>query len=789
MGVLVGVAWLFLAAVASAQPPESDVPAPVSPRSVEAWSEGWRFHRGPLAGAEAVGFDDASWVAVRVPHDFSITGPFDAKHPSGGAGAFLPGDVAWYRRTFRVPAGRRALLELDGAMANSEVWINGVSVGRRPNGYVAQRFDITPHLVATAGADNVVAVRVDTSAQPASRWYAGAGLFRPVRLVLTQPVLLEPDATVVTTPVVTGERAVVRVRAVVRNTTAAAVSAAVSVEVRDPVGKPMGIVVAPSRPVAPGATTEFVCEVPVARPRLWDVDTPHLYRAWVRAETPGTVVDQVPVPFGIREARFEAATGFWLNGRNLKIRGVCLHEDGGAFGMAVPPGVLEQRLAQLRGLGVNAIRVAHHPFGPAFYDLCDRLGFLVMDEVFDVWTVAKRKYDYAAHFPEWSDRDLRETIRAHRNHPSIILYSAGNEIRDTPQAEKAKAILARLVATYHEEDPTRPVTQGLFRPNASGDYTNGLADLLDVVGQNYREKEILAAHAQKPTRKIIGTENNHDRVQWLALRDHPELAGQFLWTGVDYLGEADNWPSIAEPYGLIDRTGVLYPKAYERQSWWTEAPMVHATRRVAADALTPTDPGWEPDARHRQVLFTDWTPKSLEAHEELVEVYSNCAEVDLVLNGTSLGRQSLPADASPRQWRVPFARGTLEARGYAANGRVVATHVLRTAGPAAGLVIEVVPRAKGAPVDAVRQVRVTVVDAAGERVPDAAVRLTFSVDGPGAVVAVDNGDNASHEPFQATTRTTYQGRASAWVQGASGSGDAATITVRAPSLPEATGRL
>ena len=263
-----------------------------------------------------------------------------------------------------------------------------------------------------------------------------------------------------------------------------------------------------------------------------------MYQAVVKVIVVGSVVDEDTVPFGIREFRFDAATGFWLNGRNFKIKGVCLHHDGGAFGAAVPLRVWERRLEILKRLGVNAIRTAHNPPAPEFLDLCDRmLGFLVMDEMFDSWTVAKTPHDYHLYFNEWSKIDTRDIVRRDRNHPSIVVYSAGNEIRDTPKSELAKTI-QRARRCLPRNDPTRPVSQGLFRPNVSRDYDNGLADLLDVVGQNYRENEILAAHRQKPTRKILGTENTHDRNAWLALRDNAPYAGQFLWSGIDYLGEA-----------------------------------------------------------------------------------------------------------------------------------------------------------------------------------------------------------------------------------------------------------
>jgi beta-galactosidase len=333
--------------------------------------------------------------------------------------------------------------------------------------------------------------------------------------------------------------------------------------------------------VAAGKSADFKQDLAVKAPRLWDLATPALYRAVAKVVEGKTALDDETVPFGVREFRFDADTGFWLNGRNLKIKGVALHHSAGAFGAAVPLRAWERRLEVLKQVGVNAIRTAHNPAAPEFLDLCDRMGFLVMDEMFDCWTVAKNPYDYHQYFRDWSQVDTADTVRRDRNHPSIVVYSAGNEIHDTPKADLAKEILGSLLSVFHQADATRPVSQALFRPNVSHDYDNGLADMLDVVGQNYRENEILAAHAAKPSRKILGTENGHERRVWLALRDNPPYAGQFLWSGIDYLGESRAWPTVASSSGVLDHTGGMKPMSYERQSWWSDRPMVHLTRRVA----------------------------------------------------------------------------------------------------------------------------------------------------------------------------------------------------------------
>jgi len=727
------------------------------PAATASFEAGWRFFKGDAPGAEKPDFDDARWRALNVPHDWSIEGPFDPDNPTRGAGGFLAAGVGWYRKHFTLPAGdarRRVFLDFDGVMANSDVWINGAHLGKRPYGYVSFRYELTGHLNFGEGAPNVVAVRADNSGQPASRWYTGAGIYRHVRLVVTEPVHLGHWATFVTTPGVS----TVRVESSVVNQSDAARTVALEVTVLAPDGRTLETAGTARRAVAAGSSADFRQEIDIASPQVWDLDHPVLYRAVVRVRDGKTTLDEETVPFGIREFRFDAATGFWLNGRNFKIKGVCLHHDGGAVGAAVPLGVWERRLATLRQLGVNAIRTAHNPVAPEFLDLCDRLGFLVMDEMFDAWTVAKNPYDYHLFFREWSHTDTRDTVLRDRNHPSIVLYSAGNEIRDTPKAELAKEILGGLVEVFHQADPTRPVTQALFRPNVSHDYDDGLADLLDVVGQNYRENEILAAHEAKPSRKIVGTETTHDRGAWLALRDNPPYAGQFLWSGIDYLGESRAWPVVFAASGLLDHTGRIKPAGYERQSWWSEKPMVYMVRRVAPRQASPTDPGYETGVLRRpgQTLLSDWTPADSAAHDENVEVYSNCEEVELVLNGKPLGSKPLAADASPRTWRVAFETGTLQAVGRN-KGRVAARYELRTAGKPAKIVLASDRTRLANGWDDVAFVTAGVVDANGVMVPGAAPLVTFRVAGPGAIVAVDNADNAGHEPFQASERHAFEG--------------------------------
>ncbi len=764
--------WLFLLAL------------PAAAAVTEPFDNNWRFLKADAPGAEQPGFSDRTWRRLNLPHDWAIEGPFDEKNPTGQGGAFLPAGVGWYRKSFPLPpsdASRRVFVDFDGVMANSEVWINGFRLGQRPYGYVSFRYELTGHL-NFGSKPNVLAVRVDNSKQPASRWYPGAGINRHVRLVTSDPVHLAHWSAFVTTPKVSPDEASVHVQADVENQSATPRKVAVAVQLVDPQNGNAALEQTAIQTVEPGQPIHFEQDLKVPHPQLWDLNTPVLYTAHVRVMDAGRALDEEVVPFGIREYHFDADTGFWLNGRNFKIKGVCLHGDAGGLGTAVPLSAWVRRFEALKEMGVNAIRTAHDPPAPEFLDLADRMGFLIMDEMFDVWTVGKQPFDYHLYFREWSEKDTHDTVMRDRNHPSIILYSAGNEIHDTPNATLAKEILGTLIQTFHNQDPTRPVTQALFRPNASHDYEDGLADMLDVIGQNYREPEILAAHKAKPTRKIIGTENQLGRNVWLALRDNPPYSGQFLWAGADYLGEAGAWPVTTSSSGLLDRTGAIKPVGYERESWWSEKPNVHIFRRVAPEQRAVTDPGYEgsPNRRAPQfTLFGDWNPKSDAPHEENVEVYSNCAEVELFLNGKSLGAKPLPRDASPRNWRVAFEPGTIRA----ACGTERVSDELRTAGKASKIVLSVDRAKLGTGWDDLAYVTARVTDENGVPVPDADQQIQFALSGPGTIVAMDNADNVSHEAFQASTRKAFHGSCIAIVRANARGG----ITVRASAAGLASG--
>ncbi|MCD8173346.1 MAG: DUF4982 domain-containing protein [Alistipes sp.] len=726
-------------------------------RKVEPINSQWRFHQGDVAGGESASLDDTAWRLLDVPHDWSIEGRYDQDNPTARGGGYLPAGIGWYRKTLSIPEeyrDRRIFIEFDGIMANSDVWVNGNHLGHRPYGYVGIMYDLTDYL--DFGGENVIAVRADNSVQPASRWYTGAGIYRKVRLVTVAQTYLDHWGVFITTPEITTSRAKVVARSEVVNTGAPSKKYRVMTEVTAPDGR-----VFTSRKArvvfGPDGTAVVENTVEIPAPQLWDTDDPNLYTARTVLLSGKNEVDNQVNPFGIRECRFEAATGFWLNGRNIKLKGVCLHNDGGAVGSAVPATVWERRLRQLKEVGCNAIRVGHSPLGRDFLDVCDRLGFLVMDETFDTWTAAKNHapYGYNLFFDDWWATDTRDIVRQDRNHPSVFIYSVGNEIRDDLDSPEGQQRFIGQRDLIRSLDPTRPVTLALFRPNSMNVYTNGFAEMMDVVGQNYRVEELVQAWHDRPERKVLGTENIKDTATWLDLRDNPFMAGQFLWTGFDYFGEAD-WPRIASSAGLFDRTGGWKPAAWQRRSWWTDEPMVKIVRSSGNDG--EGNP------------VADWTPEKFDTYPVArVQVYSNCDEVELYFRNISFGAKEVPQDGSPCQWEIDFEPGPLRAVGRR-GGEAVAEDVICTAGEPAKVVLSADKGVVETEWDDVVFVTAAIYDdtdvsgAPGLLCPSARNTVRFSIDGPGEIIAVDNGDVFNHEPYLSNSISAYGGRAVAIVR-------------------------
>lgn len=738
---------LMMQAVAFAQSPKQV-------RIITNFDSDWSFIQQDVPEAEKIGFDASKWRKLNVPHDWSIEGAYDKTNLTARGGGYLPSGIGWYRKVFNLDeslAGKKVTIEFDGVMANSEVWINGFYLGKRPYGYISFNYDLSKHLSFGKGKPNVIAVKADNTVQPASRYYTGAGIYRHVRLVATDLVHLDDWGVFITTPSATAQKALVKVETSISNESGKASQLTLETSVVNPDGKVIKTVQT-KQTIEAGKTAKIVKDIEVSNPKLWNVETPVIYKTLTKVIVGGKVIDDQFNTFGIRSFRFDAATGFWLNDKNFKLKGACLHHDGGAVGAAVPLSVWEFRLNKLKEAGVNAIRTAHNPVAPEFLDLCDQMGFLVMDETFDTWTSAKNNGEkgYNRFWKEWWEQDTRDMVLRDRNHPSIVIYSVGNEIHDdlnSPEGFKKYKDQQDLV---HLLDPSRPVTMALFRPANSKVYTNGFAETMDVVGQNYRENELVALHNQKPSLKVIGTENTHVIQQYLALRDNPFMAGQFLWTGFDYLGEAD-WPQVTNGQGLFDRIGSWKQQSLQRQSWWAEKPTVHIVRK-------------EENAGAGEWI-NNWTPTDFDTYDDAkVAIYSNCDEVELFLNGKSLGNKPKPADDSPRLWEVTFEKGTIKAVGKN-KGKEVAAEELKTAGAPAKIILSVDKNKIGSRWDDVAFVTAKVYDEQGNICPNADNLIRFTLSGNGIIDAVDNGSITSHEMYKTQQRHAYRGVVMANIKG------------------------
>jgi beta-galactosidase len=797
LGQAVGAA--ALAATAQAQPGGQNA----APRTRDSFDFGWKFFKGDAPGAQQPDFTDAPWRSVDLPHDWSIEGPFSQKEP---AQASLPAGIGWYRKRFNLPEayrGRTVVIEFGGIYENSEVWINGQYLGKRPYGYIPFSYDLTPHLVF--GRDNVVAVKVDNSHQTNCRWYSGSGIYRHTWLLATGPVHVAYWGTFVTSPHVSRDSATLEIKTRVRNDNKSAARCTLATSILDQEGKTVQSAEAVQE-VASNSEYEFVQQVRIAKPNLWSVANPYLYKVRSTVRQQDRVVDQYDTPIGIREAIFDADKGFLLNGEHVKLNGVCLHHDAGCVGAAVPERVWERRLEMLREMGCNAIRTSHNPYSEEFLDLCDRLGFLVMNEAFDEWKVPKTQigpYGYSNYFDEWYQRDVTNFVHRDRNHPSVVLWSAGNEIGDQ-SAPNGADTLRKLLAVFHTEDPTRLVTAGcdnVASEPASHTARPEFLALLDVVGYNYVdrwrdriEKYYSIDRQAFPQRRVIGTESgsmggvrgdylggaargrNIDTEQlWKFVRTYDYVAGDFMWTGIDYLGEA-RWPAKGSSAGVIDMCGFRKDGFYFYQSQWTDKPVLH--------------------------LFPHWNWKGKEGQFIPVTCYTNCDTVELFLNGRSIGVKGY---AFPRlgmegnygnypargrvlrttadlhlAWDVPYEPGTLKAVGVK-DGKAVATVEVSTAGEPALIGVAVDRDAIAADRRDVAHITVQIQDSNGRMAPTAANEVAFEIEGEGKIIGLDSGDPQSHEDYRSIRRKAFNGLCLAIVQ-STGKPGQIRVTATSPGL-------
>jgi beta-galactosidase len=546
------------------------------------------FNKGDATGADSATFADSGWRPVNLPHDWSVEGPFDQSAPMTGRGGYLASGIGWYRTHFTLPAtvtsGKQVYIEFDGVMGNSTVYINGTQLGNHPYGYVSFRYDMTKSI--KLGAENVLAVKTDTTSQPASRFYSGAGIYRRARVIATDPVHIDQYATYVQTPSPTTTSATVHVQTSVVNSGTSSQSVSVQGIVTPAGGTALAPVSAAAQTIAAGASASFTFDVPVTNPKLWDLATPNMYQLLTDVQVGGATVDDDVTPFGIREIKF--ATGMTLNGKSLKFQGVCLHQDYHGLGLAAPQRAMQRRLAALKAIGANAIRTAHDPPSPEFLDLTDRMGFLVLNEFTDVWTGHKYSDvgDYATYFnkasttptgmpslpksatgTKWWEVDFTGWIMRDRNHPSVALYSMGNEIHDSISTRTP--ILTEMIAISHELDPGHLDTQALLDPGTAGDVGGATNTLLDVWGTNYNTAVAISAAAATSTKSGLLTEKGTATSTWSDVTGSAALTGVFMWTGVDYMGERDGgWPSFGGNGALMDELGAVRSIGYSWSSIW-----------------------------------------------------------------------------------------------------------------------------------------------------------------------------------------------------------------------------
>ncbi|MDN3582160.1 beta-galactosidase GalB [Mucilaginibacter flavus] len=773
-------------------------------RQIQDFDKGWRFNLGDVATGETSETNDSQWRSLNLPHDWSIEGKFSKDNPASPEGGALPGGIGWYRKTFTVPAGskdKQTYIEFDGVYQKSTVWINGHLLGYRPNGYISFRYDLTPYL--KYGSTNLVAVKVDNSVQPNSRWYSGSGIYRNVRLVTTAKTAIDQWGTYVTTPQVTDASATVDLKVKIKNNATGNNALSIKTSIYDAAGK----VVAnggslPSKEQLNDTSFTVASSFTVKSPKLWSVDNPYLYKIVTEVLDGKAIIDNYTTTLGIRYFNFDADKGFSLNGKPMKILGVCDHHDLGSLGAAVNVRALERQLQMLKDMGCNGIRTSHNPPAPELLDLCDKMGFIVMDEAFDCWEWKKATYDYHLFFKEWHKRDLEDQLLRDRNHPSIMIWSIGNEI---PQQADTSAlrIAPELAAIVHSLDKTRPITTANDRPDTSNKIVKSGA--IDLIGYNYHQYDYAKFHDRYPGKKFIATETtsgletrgyyempsdsirvwpeSYDKpfvregnnvsaydntrppwgstheMTWKVMKKYDFLSGMFIWTGFDYLGEPTpySWPSRSSYFGIIDLAGFPKDVYYMYQSEWTDKPVLHIF------------PHW------------NWTPGKM---VDIWAYYNNADEVELFLNGKSLGVKKKTGDDLHIMWRVKYEPGNLKAISRK-NGKVVLTREVKTAGEPAKIQLIADRKAIKADGKDLSFITVKILDKDGNVVPDADNLVDFKVNGEAFIASVDNGDPVSHEPFKVNYRKAFHGLALAIVQANEKAGNI-TFTATSKGLQTST---
>lgn len=748
------------------------------------FNQGWKFELSDASDAADAGFDDSHWQPVDLPHDWSVKGVLSPDNAS--CTGFLPGGIAWYRKHFDGSqlTDEHVYIYFEGVYNRSSVYLNGHLLGERPNGYVSFMYELTPFL--NRGGDNVLSVRVDHSRFADSRWYTGSGIYRDVYIIGSGDLHFAQWGLGWKLKSIDGKNATVTVDAAIEGRLGK--SARLNLELVDAEGK----VVAKSQ--TPLKASQNV-DIRIKNPRRWNLDEPYLYTLKASIVDGGKTIDRSSCKVGLRTLDFNPDKGFSLNGEWMKVKGVCLHHDAGVLGAAVPRDVWKRRLENLKALGTNAIRTSHNPQTPAFYDLCDELGLLVMDEAFDEWEYPKRKwvegwnvgkpgfdgtYDF---FEEWGETDVRDMVRRDRNHPSIFLWSIGNEVDypndpyshpvlaggnqdfsqpayggyrpDAPDAMRIGDIAKRLSAAVRDVDTSRPVT-GAWAGVVMSNQTT-YADHIDVIGYNYTESRYQIDHERYPERVIYGSENSSTYDAWTAARDNEHIFGQFIWTGTDYLGESNEWPSRGFYTGLLDFGSFRKPRGQFRASLWSDNPVCYIGTYPSRGSYDSTDA---------------WDVWNYETGDMIhVVCYTNVEEAELFLDGKPAGERK-PYDQTDGiiSWDIPFKPGTLKAVAYA-DGKEVSEYSIASSRAPYQLIVSTDRSVLGKGSDDVAHVVVEILDQDGIPVKLGDNEIRCEITGPGRLLGLEGSNNSDMTDYSDSMHRAYRGRLLAYIGATGASGD------------------
>lgn len=763
------------------------------------FNDHWKFFPGDTAAARGADYNDTHWREVELPHDWSIEGRISPKSPTAGGGGYFPAGIGWYRKTFSIPEAwktKKVSVYFEGVYMNSEVFVNGKSLGVYPYGYSSFSYDLTPYLMFDR--ENVIAVRVDNSQHVNSRWYSGSGIYRHVWMMVTDPVHVAQWGVDVTTPEVTSKKAIVQVKTLVKNETSSAQQVELKTLLWNKNSKNAGS--NQVRVELPANSEKIITQtIAVLKPLLWSTETPDLYQAQVQVVKNKKVIDDTKTSFGIRSIKFTAANGFQLNGKTLKINGGCVHHDNGCLGAAAFDRAEERKVELLKAAGFNAVRTSHNPPSEAFLDACDRLGLLVMDESFDCWKKGKNKFDYSRYFNDWWKRDLDAMVLRDRNHPSIVMWSIGNEIpeRGTPDATKTAKM---LVDEVKRMDASRPVTSAIVENGKKWEAFDSLMAVHDVAGYNYHLFNAPADHERVPSRVIVHTESypRDAFTNWKLVENNSYVIGDFVWTAMDYLGESgigrwyysgeapgQHWENELFPWhgaycGDIDLIGWRKPISHYRSLLYNNTEKLYlAVREPEPAPLEIKDTWWTV-----WPTWESWNWPDFEGKVIQVEVYSKYSSVRLYLNDKLIGQKETGKEQEYKAtFDVPYIQGIVKAVGVE-NDKEVESTILQTAGDASKIKITADRKEIAADGQDLSYVAIEITDKDGILHPTAANRLQFEIEGPAVIAGVDNADLKDCDSYIGNTRKAWHGRALVVIRSTHDAGDV-KLTVTSPGLSRA----